>query len=173
VKLKRALFIDRDGIFHKLIPWGVDGELCAPRNSEELYPYSEIQGIEKAKELGFLLIMATNQPDVERGITERSFVEEVNERYRALYQLDAIYVCYHTDNNHPLKKPNPGMLLKAAEEHSIDLSQSFFLGDTWKDVEAAKKAGCTPLLWSRQYNQDISIQNRVSNIEELLKILNG
>lgn len=172
MKTKRALFIDRDGIFHKLVPWGENGELCAPRNESELVRYSEVSGIEKAKTLGFMLVMVTNQPDVERGFTEKKFVEDWNEVYQADHQLDAIYVCYHTDNSHPLKKPNPGMLLQASEDHGIDLSRSYFLGDTWKDVEAAKRAGCVPLLWDRHYNRDLAVENRVSTVQEILKILN-
>jgi D-glycero-D-manno-heptose 1,7-bisphosphate phosphatase len=167
--MKRALFIDRDGIFHALAPWG--GELCAPRNWEELHPFPEIEGIEKARDLGFLTVLVTNQPDVERGITPRAFVDEVNELYRKKYSLDGIYCCLHSEDSHPMKKPNPGMFLQAAKDLDIDLKRSFHLGDTDRDVEVAQRVGCRSILWDRDYNHELSPQFRISSVNELLYIL--
>ena len=169
--MNKALFIDRDGIFNHLIPWGENSELCAPRDWTEFFMYPDIEGIQGVKELGYRLILVTNQPDVERGVTERTFVDEVNSFYQGRYELDAVYCCFFSDNDHPMKKPNPGMFLKAAEEFSISISQSFHLGDTDRDVEGAKRCGCKSILWDREYNRSLTADFRVSSILELKEIL--
>lgn len=167
--MRKALFIDRDGIFHRLVPWG--GGLCAPRFESERFEYPEIQGIERVKELGFLLLLVTNQPDVERGITSRDFVERVNENYQRRFKLDGVYVCFDSSDDSPLKKPNPGMFLAAAKEWDLSLKDSFHLGDTDRDVEGAARAGIRSILWDREYNRDLSADYRVHSIEELTRLL--
>jgi len=169
--MQKALFIDRDGIFNELVPWGKDGELCAPRDWNEWRIYPEIEEIPSVKELGYLLVLVTNQPDVERGDTELSFVESVNAAYRAKYGLDAVYCCLYAANTHPMKKPNPGMFLQAAQDLQIDLSQSFHLGDTVRDVEAATRAGCKSILWDRPYNRELISNFRINSISQLHGVL--
>jgi D-glycero-D-manno-heptose 1,7-bisphosphate phosphatase len=168
--LERALFLDRDGILTSLADWG-KGTLAAPRNWNEITFLNDLSGVEKAKALGFMLILVTNQPDVERGIIDENFVTQVNEKCREIFKLDEIYACVFSDNSHPMKKPNPGMLLKAASDYKLDLATSFFLGDTDKDVGAARNAGCKSILWNRPYNQSIGSDYRVSSLTELLDVL--
>lgn len=169
--MNRALFIDRDGIFHELVPWGEDGALCAPRFSEEVVPYADIEGIHRIKELGFRLVLVTNQPDIERGITAKKFVDELNERYRAAHQLDAVYCCPFSSDKHPMKKPNPGMFLQASRDLDLSLEDSYHLGDTERDVDGAKRAGIKSILWDRPYNRELSSDYRVKNIFELHQLL--
>jgi D-glycero-D-manno-heptose 1,7-bisphosphate phosphatase len=165
----RALFVDRDGIFHALVPWG--GGLGAPRNWEEVHFFAEIDGIEQFRDWGYRLVLVTNQPDVGRGIITRSFVDELNEHYRKKYRLDAVYVCFASSNSDPMKKPNPGMFLKAAEDLSLSLKESFHLGDTDRDVEGARRAGMPSILWDRPYNRTLSPDYRVNSICDLQGIL--
>jgi len=165
-----ALFLDRDGIFNELAPWE-NGIWGAPRNRAELKFRPEIEGIEKAKALGFRLILVTNQPDVARGIIDKQFVEEINQHYAKKYQLDAVYVCFSADDADPMRKPNPGMFLKAAEDFDLDLSRCFHLGDTIKDVEAAKRCGVKSILWDHPYNQRLSADFRIRSLTELFEVL--
>ncbi|MBI4402929.1 MAG: HAD-IIIA family hydrolase [Deltaproteobacteria bacterium] len=168
-RTKKALFLDRDGIFTHLVnhPEG----LGAPRNWKQVRFFDEMQNLSRIKSHGYLLILATNQPDIERGWIEQSFADELNDYLSKHYGLDGIYMCTFSDEDHPMKKPNPGMFFKAAEDFLISLSASFHLGDTWKDVSAAQKAGVKPVLWSREYNQDVSCPMKICNLKELEAIL--
>ncbi len=168
---QKALFVDRDGIFHELVPWGPHGELCAPRHAKEVRRYDAIRDLSSIKSLGFALVMVTNQPDVERGITEKSFVLELNEQYQQEFNLDAAYVSWASLDSDPMKKPNPGMFLKAASDLNLDLRRSFHLGDTERDVEAARRAGCQSILWDRPYNRNLSANFRIHSVSELHAIL--
>ena len=68
--------------------------------------------------------------------------------------LAGFYVCYHdTKDGCDCRKPKPGMLLRAAAEHGIDLSRSFMVGDRWSDVAAGAAAGCKTFLFDVPYNQ--------------------
>jgi D-glycero-D-manno-heptose 1,7-bisphosphate phosphatase len=167
--MNRALFVDRDGILNELVAWG--GNLAAPRHWAEVKFCPEIIGLPQAKSLGFRLVLITNQPDVERGITPQAFVDELNEKYRREFSFDGVYCCTASSNSDPMKKPNPGMLLKAAQDLNLDLSRSFFLGDTDRDVVAAQRAGCRSILWDRPYNRSLPSDFRVDSLSRLLELL--
>lgn len=161
----RAIFLDRDGVFNHLVPWG-DG-LCAPRCWPEVSFYEGWDELPELKRKGYLLILVTNQPDIERQIIERRFVDELNSLYQKRYQLDAVYVCPFSSDTHPMKKPNPGMLLQAGKDFDLDLGHSFFVGDTDKDVQAAKNAGVTSILCDRNYNKNVQADHRIRLFQEI------
>jgi D,D-heptose 1,7-bisphosphate phosphatase len=111
------------------------------------------------KKMGYLLVVASNQSGVARGIVTEEVLEQIHHQMKKLLAdegavLDAIYYCpFHPDGVIPryrmdsdLRKPNPGMLLKAAEELNIDLSRSWMIGDSYRDVAAGAKAGCRTIL---------------------------
>jgi len=146
VKMRRAVFLDRDGVLNRAIIRG--GDLFPPQTVAEL---EILPGVLEAcnilREAGFLLIVVTNQPDVSRGSTTKEMVEEINNVVRSRLPLDDIRVCYHDDRDQcACRKPAPGLLLEAAKEWGIDLKESFMVGDRWKDVEAGKGAGCRTVL---------------------------
>jgi len=113
--LKKALFLDRDGIFNELVDHN-DGVMGAPRNWDEVSFYEGMEGVTELKKLGFLLILITNQPEIERKLLSEAFVNELNDQLKQKYSLDAVYYCPFTSNDHPLKKPNPGMLLQSISQ---------------------------------------------------------
>ncbi len=164
----RALFLDRDGIFNELVYR--DGAFHSPRNWGEVKHF-HLESLKPFKDLGFKLILVTNQPDIERGIISHGFVEELNAFYFKNFELDAAYVCPFSSNEHPLKKPNPGMFLLAKKEMDLDLSKSFLVGDTDKDVIAARNCGVTSIVWERDYNKNLKSDFRVTSIKEIEKIL--
>jgi D-glycero-D-manno-heptose 1,7-bisphosphate phosphatase len=111
------------------------------------------------KKMGYLLVVASNQSGVARGIVTEEVLEQIHYQMKRLLadegaELDAIYYCpFHPDGVIPryrmdsdLRKPNPGMLLKAAEELNIDLSRSWMIGDSYRDVAAGAKVGCRTIL---------------------------
>ena len=70
-----------------------------------------------------------------------------------------------------MKKPNPGMVLDAAKQFKLSLSQSFFLGDTDRDTGVAENSGCQSILWERAYNQSVKADYRVNSLAEVYSIL--
>jgi D-glycero-D-manno-heptose 1,7-bisphosphate phosphatase len=148
-----AIFLDRDGVLNRVVMRG--GTVASPRSLEEfelLPDAAEFCASLKAR--GYLLVVATNQPDLGRGLLGREVLEAMHERLRAALPLDAIEVCGSGDDNDPRRKPNPGMLLDAAARLGIDLAGSWFVGDGIKDMRAGRAAGVRTLLLKTPYNTD-------------------
>lgn len=164
--MSRALFLDRDGVFNELINRGHPFP-SAPWNWQEVKFYSGFEVLQIIRERGYLLIMVTNQPDIERGLVDKKFVDELNDYYAKKYSFTQTYYCSSADPNHPDKKPNPGMLLRAADQLGIDLEKSWFLGDTKADIGAAARAGCQSILIDRPYNKDLEPKLRIYQMSEL------
>jgi D-glycero-D-manno-heptose 1,7-bisphosphate phosphatase len=140
--MRRAVFLDRDGVINRAIVR--DGKPYAPATLEE---FELLPGVERAiqalRNAGFLIIVATNQPDVAAGFQRREMVEAMHDKLRAAKLYDDVRVCYHTDaDGCGCRKPKPGMLSEAARQWQIDLARSFMVGDRWRDVAAGKAAGC-------------------------------
>lgn len=144
-----AIFLDRDGVINEVVL--KEGRPYPPSSLREL---RLCQGVSETlatlKEMGFRLIVVTNQPDVARGTTLRSTVEEIHDHLQRTLPLDAIFTSYE-DGDHPHRKPNPGMLLEAAETYGLDLTASWMIGDRWKDIEAGRRAGCRTVFINRNY----------------------
>ncbi len=167
---QKAVFLDRDGTLNKYV-----GFL---RNIEEFELLSGVtEAIKKINDSGYLAIVITNQPVIARGEVSYEQLQEIHNKMETLLgekgaYLDAIYYCPH----HPHKgyygevpelkiectcrKPKPGMLLKAAKDFNIDLSQSWMVGDGENDIRAGKEAGCkTALIGYENYSQDVSVSS--------------
>lgn len=149
--MHQAIFLDRDGVIND--PIIRDGKPFAPASWEE---FSILPGVPNAlttlDQAGFLLIVVTNQPDVARGQIPRDVVEEMHRHLMEVFPLDAIKVCYETEESgSPYYKPRPGMLLEAAKEHGIDLTRSYMVGDRWRDVGCGLAAGCFTIFIDRGY----------------------
>ena len=149
-----AVFLDRDGVINANIER--DGRPVAPTTLDD---FRLLPGVEDAvrglKEAGYLVIVCTNQPDIATGRTQRATVDAMHAIVCAKLNVDDIKVCAHTDaDNCACRKPKPGMILDAAREHSIDLAQSYFVGDRWRDVVAGRAAGCLTILIDSGYEQE-------------------
>lgn len=152
---RRAVFLDRDGVVNR--PVVRHGKPYPPASLAEL---EILPGVESAltrlREAGFHLIVATNQPDVARGRQRREVVEAMHAALLEQLPLDEVRVCYHDDaDGCHCRKPEPGMLLAAAREQSIDLAASFMIGDRWRDIECGRQAGCTTLLIDYHYDETL------------------
>ena len=144
-----AVFLDRDGVLNATHA-DSDGVLRPPESADALVVLPGVVDACRAlRGAGFRLIVVTNQPDVARGVQRREVVEEINSLLSSRVPVDEILVCYHDDAHRCLcRKPNPGLLLHAAERWGIDLSRSYMVGDRCRDVEAGRRAGCRSVLIS-------------------------
>jgi D,D-heptose 1,7-bisphosphate phosphatase len=151
----KAIFLDRDGTLIE-----DPGYLNHPEQVKLLEGVAE--ALIELRNMGYMLIVTTNQSAVARGIVSEKVLGEIHNRLRQLLTergayLDQIYYCpYHPDGVIPKyrkesewRKPNPGMLLAASEEMDIDLSQSWKIGDSSSDIEAGLRAGCKTILVTR------------------------
>lgn len=149
---RRAVFLDRDGVLNR--PIIRDGKPYPPPSPDELEILPGVRdALESLAKAGYLLICVTNQPDVARGTQRRETVEVINRAIQSALPLDEILVCYDGDDSSPRRKPNPGMLLEAAERHGIDLADSFMVGDRWKDIAAGGRAGCRTVFIDWSYRE--------------------
>ena len=127
---RRAVFLDRDGVLNRAIIR--NGMPFPPASLAEFEILPGVrEALEQLYESGFLLIVATNQPDVARGLQRREVVEAMHRQLREQSPLDDIKVCYEEETPASVcYKPKPGMLLETAREHAIDLSSSYMVGET-------------------------------------------
>lgn len=151
--MKKAVFLDRDGVVNEAVVR--DGKPYPPRDMASVkIPGGAAEALAKLKERGYLLVVATNQPDVKRGKVTREGVEEINEHLRAKLGLDDVFTCYHDHGDDcDCRKPKPGLLLEAARQHGIDLRRSFMIGDRWRDTDAGANAGCKTILIDHGYQE--------------------
>ena len=148
----QAVFLDKDGTLIEDVPYNVDVQLI------KLTP-GAIEGLLFLQKAGYKLIVITNQSGVARGYFPESALLAVEKRLHQLLASEGIhlagfYYCpHHPDGVVPelaiaceCRKPAPGLLLHAGKEHSIDLQNSWFIGDILNDVEAGHRAGCKTIL---------------------------
>jgi D-glycero-D-manno-heptose 1,7-bisphosphate phosphatase len=152
---RRAVFLDRDGVLNRALV--LDGKPYPPAGIGEL---EILEGVPEAcarlKAAGFLLVVATNQPDVGRGTLKRETVEAMHEYLGKRLPLDRFEVSYDSGAEQPpseFRKPRPGMLRRAAAELMIDLGRSYMVGDRWRDIDCGHAAGCTTILVDYGYDE--------------------
>ena len=144
-----AIFLDRDGTINKL------NGFITNFDQIEIIPNSAA-AIKKLKDLGFLIIVVTNQPVIERGLISKSELETLHRNLNSALAkdggaVDAFLFCPHEDSKKRInkalvdsckcRKPASGLIDEALAKFKIDLSKSWVIGDSWRDVELAKNAG--------------------------------
>ena len=151
--LHPAVFLDRDGVINEADVR--NGKPHPPADIEHLtiVPGAATQ-LHRLRARGFRLIVVTNQPDVARGKQTRDAVEAINAALNRSLPLDDILVCYHDDAAAcDCRKPQPGLVLRGALEHRVDLNSSFLVGDRWKDIEAGRRAGLRTIFVDYAYDE--------------------
>jgi D-glycero-D-manno-heptose 1,7-bisphosphate phosphatase len=164
---RRAVFLDRDGVINRVRVH--DGKPFPPATLEELeiLPDASV-ALADLKRHGFLLIVVTNQPDVARGTQQRETVERINFALVCALPIDEVLVCYHSgDDECDCRKPRPGLLLRAAQEHQIDLPRSFMVGDRWRDIDAGHNAGCQTVLIDYAYKERSPAREPTTKVRSL------
>lgn len=148
---QKAVFLDRDGTINKYV-----GLVKEPEQLELIGGAAE--AVRRINKSGMLAVIVTNQPVIARGDCSWDTLQETNDRLETLLgkegaYLDAIYVCpHHPDKGFAgeraeykracdCRKPKPGLLLRAAADFNIDISQSYMIGDSERDYGAGVAAG--------------------------------
>src|ERR1700733_9430884 len=145
--MRKAVIFDRDGT---LI---VDRVYLNDPKQIEYLP-GVFEALRSLRDAGFVFTIATNQSGVPRGLVDVRNLEEIHRIIRADFAQRGVDILsfhsapYMTDNDHPLRKPNPGMLLEAISWHRLDPTASWMVGDRWSDVIAGHRAGMKSALLS-------------------------
>lgn len=148
-----AVFLDRDGILNRAIVRNGMPYPPAFLQDVEILP-GTISSLTRLAEHGYVFIGVTNQPDVARGLQSQDVVESINAIIKSHLPLREIFVCYHDDaDDCNCRKPKPGLILQAAEKHGVDLSQSWMVGDRWKDIAAGRGAALKTIFVDYNYDE--------------------
>jgi D-glycero-D-manno-heptose 1,7-bisphosphate phosphatase len=180
---RSAVFLDKDGTLVEDVPYNVSPDLIRLTHNARA-------GLKLMHQHNHLLIVITNQSGVARGYFAESALQPVKKRLEDLLMIDDIllsgfYYCPH----HPdgvladyaiacdCRKPKPGMIKQAAQDHSLDLNSSWFIGDILHDIEAGRSAGCRTILLDNGNETEwkLSAQRmphyRVANLLEAAQIV--
>ena len=155
----RAVFLDRDGVInHAFVR---SGKPFPPNNFND---FKIIDGVAEAlhnlRINNFKLIIVTNQPDVARGTIKIDFINQIHAYLLKILPIDDIRVCPHSDIDKCFcRKPNPGMIIDSAKKYNVDLTNSFMVGDRWRDIDAGHAAGCKAILIDYKYNEQLPKKN--------------
>ena len=158
-KPQRAVFIDRDGVINRMVLHADFGTVDSPANPEQFDLFPGVsEALVELKQLGLLVIVVSTQPGVAKGKFTTALLDAMQNKMTASIeaaggQVDAIYNCLH----HPeallpeyrvvcdCRKPKPGLLINAAQEWHIDLSNSYMIGDGVTDMAAGRAVGAITL----------------------------
>ena len=170
--MNKAIFIDKDGTLIPDIPHNINPDLIQLENGVT-------EGLSLLKKQHYLLIIISNQPGIAYGYTKEQEMVQVQKKILQLLKpfqvsINGFYYCPHHPHgtvkdysvNCFCRKPQPGLLLRAAKDFNIDLSKSWMIGDILNDMEAGKRAGCKTVLVNNGNERDWEINDlRMPNYE--------
>lgn len=178
---QKAIFLDRDGTINKYVGF------LRTLDEFELLP-NVANAIKCINESGYLCIVVTNQPVIARGEVTFEQLEEIHNKMETLLGIegayvDGIYFCPHHPNKGfageivelkrecDCRKPKPGMLLQAADDFNIDLSQSYMIGDSKADIDAGKAANCKTIFLSDEKGIDLGQDFQANDLKEAIRLI--
>ncbi len=142
----KLVILDRDGVINK------DSATYIKHPDEWIPITGSLEAIAKLNHANYRVVVATNQSGLGRGLFNIDQLHAIHQKmFDALAQqggyIDSIFFCPHTpDENCGCRKPKPGLLLEIADRLNIDLSETIFIGDSLKDIQAAQNAGAKAAL---------------------------
>jgi D-glycero-D-manno-heptose 1,7-bisphosphate phosphatase len=146
--LHKAVFLDKDGTLVKDVPYNADPALVA-------FETDVFEGLRTLQGHGFKLVIISNQPGISMGLFSQHELDNLIRFFEKKFTengalLSGFYYCPHTpataETACSCRKPEPGLLLSAAQDLHIDLAASWMVGDILNDVEAGNRAGCRTVL---------------------------
>lgn len=169
--MSKAVFLDRDGTIIK------DKDYLSDPNNVEWIP-GATETLQTLANSGFKLVVVTNQSGVARGYMTEEDVRAIHDELREQASKDGIqfegfYYCpylmegsveeYSVESD--LRKPAPGMILRAADDLGLDLNHSYMIGDKGSDIEAGQRAGCKSILVKTGYGEQTLKEVRTGSCE--------
>lgn len=191
----KTVFLDRDGVINPLVYDNEHGTLDSPINPEQFEIFKNaIEAIKLLNKNRLPVIIISNQPAIAKGKMSEKLFYEIDRKMKNILKLekcfiDGAYYCFH----HPeavvekyrlscdCRKPEPGLLKRAAWEKGIDLRKSFFIGDGLADIEAGKRAETKTVLigpekcdsCQKLHDMKLNPNLRASNLHDAVKSIIG
>ncbi len=161
--MDRAIFLDRDGVINEIVYHQDIGVIDTPFTPQQFQLLPGVaEAIRLINQTNFKAIVVSNQPGIAKNHFTEEILEQIDQKMRKELAkegafFDGIYYClHHPDGSNgkyrkvcECRKPKPGLLLQAAGDLNIDLTQSYVIGDSITDVLAGQRAGCKTLLIGR------------------------
>jgi D-glycero-D-manno-heptose 1,7-bisphosphate phosphatase len=161
--MNKAVFLDRDGVINEIVFHEDVEVLDSPFNIRQVRIIKgAFEAIPTFNQLGYKVLLATNQPGAAKGKMSLARIEEVNQYIvnmasKSGAQIDHVYCCPHhpvgTSEGDPAlirpckcRKPDTGLLLAGIDEYKIDINLSFMVGDSISDIQAGKAIGLKTIL---------------------------
>lgn len=163
-KLHKAVFLDRDGVINK-----ERSDYVKTVDELEILP-NVTESVKRLKNVGFLVVVITNQSAINRGLTSHDNIKDIHSTIQKYFRkngssIDGFYYCPHRpDENCDCRKPKPGLLLKAIYELNIDPKSSWLIGNNNSDIQAAELAGCKGIKISTEMKLGDAVQNILNSI---------
>jgi D-glycero-D-manno-heptose 1,7-bisphosphate phosphatase len=187
--MRKAVFLDRDGVVNELVLNPETGEYEPPHTEEDvkLFPYS-VSCLKELQSSGYGLFVVSNQPDYAKGKVSLKSLKKVHEKILSILSSEGIifqdvYYCYHHPNGVvpeysyacDCRKPNPYFILKAQKDYSLNLRMSWMIGDRDSDIICGQSAGVKTILIkepkSAKNQGDSSPDFIVNNLFEATKLI--
>lgn len=151
----KAIFLDRDGVINEEV-----SHLSDPDNF--IFIKGSFEALKIIKDLGYLLIVITNQAGIARGLFNEETLSKIHEKMKRILNennilIDDIFYCPHHPDFTGLcdcRKPKPGMIFSAREKYNINLNESYMVGDTLGDIETGFNAKCKTILVMTGYGKE-------------------
>jgi len=154
---RRFVVLDRDGTIN------VEKEYLSDPDQLVLLP-GAAAGLRAFQEMGLGLVVVTNQAGIGRGYFSLERLGQIHQRLAEILgaegvRLDGIYFCpHHPQDGCACRKPRPGLIMQAAQEHHFELSEAFVIGDKLIDVELGRRVGALTFLVRTGYGAQTASQ---------------
>ncbi len=170
-KKRPAVFFDRDGIVNRSPGTGY----VERWEDFHLLP-AFIEALRIVRARGYEAVIVTNQRGVALGRLSRATLDDIHRRLRDRLRAEGLNLldildCTAHDDADPRRKPNPGMLLEAAARHHLDLVRSWMIGDSERDIEAGRRAGCAITVRIAPDHEPTSADLRAATMDDLPRLL--
>lgn len=185
--MNKAVFLDRDGTLCKLVMHKGSHELEPAHKPEELNLMpNAINTLKDLQKKGYLLFLISNQPDAAKGKATLDQLRKVHKRFDQILRANGInFIRYSYCFHHPngkikeysmkcnYRKPSPGFLIRAADDFSIELADSWIIGDRITDIECGKKVMVKTIFIGINKNKEIKADYIIKRLFEATKIINS
>lgn len=164
----KNIFLDRDGVINEVVKRGK--VISSPRSFDEFKLKKDfVDFSSKAKNLKKFFFICSNQPDISRNLLKKEDLDRMHLEIREYLPFKEILFCPHDDSDKcNCRKPKPGMINNLIKKYNLDKNECLFIGDSEKDILAAKKAKIDAYLINTEYNMDIKYTYKINYLTELL-----
>ncbi|GAB6137544.1 D-glycero-alpha-D-manno-heptose-1,7-bisphosphate 7-phosphatase [Halanaerobaculum tunisiense] len=164
--MNKAVFLDRDGVINNY-----DKPVNSPQDLT-LYSWTA-SAIKKLNQQDYKVYIVTNQGGIECGYFSQQDLDKIHQHLISTLQdndaiINDIEFCPHFETDCDCRKPKPGMILKLANKHNVNLDLSYMVGDRKSDIIAGKKAGCTTIKIGAKYP---GANYSTDNLQEATKLI--